>query len=309
MLKMLFRLNFLVTVVTLVTNNQYMLYYICPMHTFWFLSVYAMMRPYEHLNENRTIMAIKLSIYAVTVFIIYELGAGKLLFRPLAFLLGYNGSLHEWIFRSGLDHYATLIGMICAYNYPHFEKLLAYFDREAMGARDRIIKHTSRILILASLVIVMVLWYNYIYLLGKYDYNKLHPYTSFIPILTYIVFRNVVPLLRKKYAFMFAWLGKITLETYISQLHIYMQGNAKLLIVYIKDYPLLNFAVSTLIYLFLSYHLFNITGVLSSYLLPKQMNLQLKRTGLTVVLILVSYVVIKLATPLQMFEFAAVVNG
>jgi hypothetical protein len=37
--KMLFRLNFLVTMVLMTMNTDYMLYYICPMHTLWFLSV------------------------------------------------------------------------------------------------------------------------------------------------------------------------------------------------------------------------------------------------------------------------------
>ena len=41
--KLLFRLNFLVLMILMTMNTDYMLYYICPMHTLWFLSVYAMM--------------------------------------------------------------------------------------------------------------------------------------------------------------------------------------------------------------------------------------------------------------------------
>eukprot|EP00794_Sanderia_malayensis_P015362 gene15362-16939_t len=305
LLKMLFRLNFLVTVVTLVTNNTYMLYYICAMHTFWFLSVYAMMRPYEHLNENRKIMLIKFAIYAVTVCLVYETGIANVVFTPLKFLLGYNDSLHEWLFRSGLDRYATLVGMICAYNHPNFERLLAYFDRDHVNPKERILCNAIKIFISISLCGAIILWYSYVYTLGKYDYNKLHPYTSCIPILTYIFFRNGPAFLRRKHAFLFSWLGKLTLETYISQLHIYMQGNAKDLIVYLTGYPLLNFAVSTLIYLFLSYHLFDITTVLSSFIIPRDVKLLVRRVGLLALVVTVAYLSIFVVTPSDVAEISS----
>ena len=305
---MLFRLNFLVIIVTLVTNNQYMLYYICAMHTFWFLSVYAMMRPYEHLNENRHVMILKMCIYAGVVFIIYDLGAAEIVFTPFKFLLGFNGSLHEWKFRSGLDHYATLFGMICAYNHPNFEKLLAFVERETITRKQLITKHAIRIGIALAFIVLVAIWYTQVYSLEKYAYNKLHPYTSIIPILAYIYFRNLFPNLRNRYAFMFTWLGKITLETYIAQLHIYMQGNAKELIVYLHGYPLLNFALATVIYLFFSYHLFNITGTISGYLLPREMITLGKKVGVAAIWILCSYVVILVTSPSQAVEIMTKVS-
>ena len=80
--------------------------------------------------------------------------------------------------------------------------------------------------------------------------------------------RNLFPVLRTYYIDMFAFLGKITLETYLSQLHIYLQSNAKDLIAYIPGYPLLTFALATLIYLTISYILFNLTTEFSAYLFP-----------------------------------------
>ena len=294
---MLFRLNFLVIVVTFVTNNQYMLYYICAMHTFWFLTVYAMMLPYQHLNENRKVMFIKFSIYAFIVFVIYDLGAANLVFTPFKFIFDFNGSLHEWEFRSGLDHYATFFGMICAYNHPNFERFLAFLEREPQSRWDRCVKAGIRIGVGSILCGIMILWYLRVYSLGKYDYNKLHPYTSIIPIIAYIYFRNIVPILRSRHAFLFTWLGKITLETYIAQLHVYMQGNAKELIVYIKDYPLVNFVLATVIYLFMSYSLFNVTGTVSGYLLPRDIMLLSKRMGAVAVWILSCYSIIIITSP------------
>ena len=67
-------------------------------------------------------------------------------------------------------------------------------------------------------------WWSATYFsLPKRSYNKVHPFTSFIPIFVYMVLRNLTPLMRKWHMHLFAWCGKITLETYILQFHVWMK--------------------------------------------------------------------------------------
>jgi hypothetical protein len=54
---------------------------------------------------------------------------------PFEWLVGYHDPrhpevdpLHEWQFRSGLDRYIWIWGMICAYMHPTFERALNWLD-------------------------------------------------------------------------------------------------------------------------------------------------------------------------------------
>jgi len=293
---MLFRLDFIVAVICVTVSNAYMVYYICAMHTYWFLSVYALMGVFRSWNQNRLLMALKLAVYAVVNAVIFDVPAvAAALFRPLSFLLGLADNpiddLHEWLFRAGLDHWVCFVGMLCAYNYPHWETFVKFLEgdfnsRRCFGVVGR--GDLAKAAILVVLLAVLGAWCLLILPLEKYTYNRLHPYTSWIPIVVYIVVRNLWPALRVRYVHLFAWLGKITLETYLGQLHIYLQSNAKHLVTYIAGYPFMNFSLATVIYLAISYQLFHVTTEFSAFLLPTDRKLMLRNAGMLLALLVAS---------------------
>ena len=129
-----------------------------------------------------------------------------------------NAPTHEWYFRSGLDHLVWVFGMFCAFAFPWLDRKL-----EAMESLPSA-KASMAKLVLFGVTLVLGLWWFYSYFsLSKREYNKVHPYTSFIPIFLYLVFRNLTERLRKFHLHGFAWCGKITLETYILQFHVWMK--------------------------------------------------------------------------------------
>ena len=273
---MLFRLDFSVLIICGVVSNEFMVYYICAMHTYWFLSVYLMMAILRTWNEHRLKMALKFTVYAVCNILMFDFPRlADVFFRPFFPILGLQYKnydvMHEWLYRIGLDHWVCFVGMLCAYNYPHFEFFLrrieeTYTVTTVTGVQRG---HLVKGAVAAASIGVYTCWHLYVLPLEKYAYNAVHPYTSFIPILVYIVMRNLYQTVRIKHIAMFGWLGKVTLETYLSQLHVYLQSNAKHLLVYIPGYPLLNFALATIIYLGVSFRLFAITNVLSGFFLPQ----------------------------------------
>jgi len=99
-------------------------------------------------------------------------------------------------------------------------------------------------------------------------YNFSHPFFGFIPLLTYVYFRNITPTLRSHGIKLWQEIGKTTLEMYLLQHHIWLTSDAKTLLILIPGYPKVNMLVVTLIYFTTSRKLYSLTVSLREMLLP-----------------------------------------
>jgi len=256
-IKMIFRLNFFVVLLCFAMNKEYVLYYICPMHTFWFLVVYIFMVIGNQYNKTtKWMIPMKFVILLITLIVMFEIpGVYTFLCTPFAFFLNYHGDLREWNFRTKLDCYATLFGMICAYFHPSYT---AYWDHvESLPTPKR---NIIKILTTTFAIILLLFWVYYILLIpDKFQYNEIHRFTSLIPITCYLILRNTSARLRGYASKLFASIGKVTLETYLLQHHIWLADDAKTLTIFIPGYPLVNFFFMTILFYFLSLAMFHAT--------------------------------------------------
>ena len=109
-----------------------------------------------------------------------------------------------------------------------------------------------------------------VYPLTKRLYNTLHPYFFMLPLLTYVALRNLTPWIRQFHSSTLAFMGKITLETYLMQHHIWLSKNAKAVFVVVPGLPFFNLAVTTITFVYVALRLFRITVALRAMHVPNQ---------------------------------------
>jgi len=282
-LHVLFRLNLLGTVTCIILTNEYMLYYICAMHTIFTLFVMAALYVKRELNNSTRCVYVKIVVLFVLTAVLYD--GPEVIFkavfgtlpiiRPLAAFHDplhpeFTNEMHEWHFRSGLDRFIWIVGMIMALHVEHFTAFIAWLEDHPLPQRL-----SYSVGVLMAVLVVGGLWWQNVFMLHKYDYNKCHPYTSALPIACFLLLRNCVPFLRQRYLYFFAFLGKYTLETYIFQFHIWMRttglnGSPKFLLVWIPGHYWANFALLSVVYLGISVRFFKLTAVLSESLVRKE---------------------------------------
>ncbi len=287
--QMMWRLNFFVFFMCITMNNEYMLYYICPMHTFFTLTVFIPLFIGHRYNSSDLVCTMKIGISFLVAVLLYHVPAVfNAVFSPMMALLRFedplhpefnSDPLHEWFFRSGLDHLVWVFGMLCALCYPWFERKLS--EVEALPRERRL---ATKGAVVGCVLAVLFGWRLRYFSLGKRQYNAVHPYTSWIPILCYLILRNLSPLMRTYSMHLFSWCGKVTLETYILQFHIWMKttglnGSPKYLMVWVPDHYWINFALTSAVYFFVSYRVFKITVVLRDACIPNETADIVRRAG------------------------------
>lgn len=283
--QMMWRLNFMVFFCCAALGNSYMLYYICPMHTIFTVLVYAALGIAPHLNKTTYGICLKFVGSFAVILVFWDLKPVFYgLWKPMDFLVGYTNprnpgddSLYEWFFRSSLDRYIWIYGMLCAYLHPHAAAALTWMDSQTPAKR-----HSLRALLLSAVAVVFYFYYQTVYILPKTEYNKVHPYTSWIPLTCWMIVRNVTPGMREVSLRLYGWLGCITLETYLGQFHVWLRsaipnGQPKYLLCLVPGYPLVNFGVVSALYIFLSHRMFDLTNTLKNAFVPHDDNRKLLR--------------------------------
>jgi len=267
-LQMVWRLNFLVFFLCLTHGTPYILYYICPLHTYFFFMVYAVMYIGKEHNYTKWWIRIKLGLTALLIYVVWDCDTG--IFEQMHTMLSDEpiagatmGSKWEWYFRSYLDHWSTLLGMVFALNFP----IISLFFRK-LEARSPYRQWMGKMAVAAGMLFVFRLWVNGPLMYSKIPYNSTNPYFGFIPLVTYIFLRNLTPRIRSYSMELLHEIGKTTLETYLMQHHIWLTSNSKTILVFLPGWPRVNLALVTYLYVIMSRNLHKLTLLLRGMLLP-----------------------------------------
>ncbi|XP_019618282.1 PREDICTED: CAS1 domain-containing protein 1-like [Branchiostoma belcheri] len=300
-----FRLNFLVVFLCMVMDRPYQFYYFVPLVTFWFFVVYGTMAVLPRVTakssggaanmpeasgctarlsfsaaDNSSGFVLMMFKLLVLCGIIALLASMQVLFEslfswwPAVQLFQLDGSIREWWFRWQLDRYAVSYGMFFAFTYLGLKKLQIIDDSFHGNLFTPCVTY-----LIVTLSVCITLGYTVFMTTcsSKVECNRLHPYISFLPITSFILVRNIPGYLRSRYSTFFAWFGKISLELFIGQYHIWLAADTKGILVVIPGYHTLNMLVTSFIFVCVAHEISAVTGTLATTLVPKDFNTVLQR--------------------------------
>ncbi|KAK9760954.1 hypothetical protein K7432_014518 [Basidiobolus ranarum] len=260
-LSVLVRLNLLTFFLTYTMNTTYLSYYFSPLVTVWFLVIYLTMYILSSYNKKTTFLLAKIVISGMVCnTVVYVPGVLETLFRICTLIFNTEWSANEWRFRMGLDIWIVFIGMLIAFINIKFHEM-KFSERLIWPS----IKKYS--IIVSGITTVWFFWFE-LSRASKFEYNQYHPYISWLPILAFVILRNATEKLRKTTSKFFLFFGKCSLETFLCQFHMWLAADTKGLLTLFNSPSLfwLNFVITSVVFVFLSHILANVTGELTSWM-------------------------------------------
>ncbi|XP_045612302.2 N-acetylneuraminate (7)9-O-acetyltransferase [Procambarus clarkii] len=278
--QVMFRINFLVVILCLVMNRPYQFYYFVPLISFWYTVMHVTLvippritRP-AHANSEASPFNYLYSIIKfvglggfITVLFLSEVFFEKIfVMRPWkALFVTTDDDIHEWWFRWQLDRYSLLYGMIFSLLYNGLAQYSLIDDKSGsnlMGGRLALLVSFVATVFIASYSTMTFICTN------KPDCNEIHPYVVWVPILGFIVLRNIVGILRTRYSSFFAWFGRISLELFVCQYHIWLAADTHGVLVLIPSYPVANVLATSFIFICICHEIHHITNIITPFLVP-----------------------------------------
>ena len=260
----LIRLNLLSCILPYIMRTDYLFYYFAPLTSFWYVVVAATLSIQHSRNKSMVFLLSKITFATALVTILNRTSfVSETLFYLLQKTCRIDWDLQEWRFRIHLDSFIIFAGMAIAVVFLRVSDSKWTLDMGNLppSSSRKLTTYLHLLGILAAGLGTAVFWLATSRLGTKEVFNWWMPYTSWVPVLSFVVLRNSTRGLRNIHSSLFAWLGKHSLETFILQFHIWLAADTKGLLVlgifrtaYASRVAIwLDFACITVIFLWISW--------------------------------------------------------
>mmetsp|Transcript_23392 Transcript_23392/g.32777 ORF Transcript_23392/g.32777 Transcript_23392/m.32777 type:complete len:466 (-) Transcript_23392:262-1659(-) len=218
MISMWLRINYFPILLSTFLDVPLELYYVVPLHTAGFFVTMATCYICQKLEDNTgmtywTSRFSGIGICVLVHIIFYETSMVDLL----------KVFSDEYYFRFQSDKYSALVGIVSALFWKKFSQYMqwayANVDKEQTAA-----KWIQRF---AGASCIFVWYYGFGYMTDKYIYNPLHPYVFWLGVAGWLLLRNSSKYLCELHSTALEFFGRITLETYVLQFHVFMCKNVQ----------------------------------------------------------------------------------
>lgn len=280
--QVMFRMNFLTIVLCFCMNRPYQFYYFVPLLSFWVCVIYFLLSLPPRITSQSVDSNALHYLYLVGKFVgclsvITVLFLSEVFFERIfvtrpwkALFVTTDDDIHDWWYQWKIDRYTVTFGMIFAACF-HIAQKYSIFDDNNHG--NLFARKTS--ITVTLLAIIGVGFYEMFSFFCRNEQNceEIHSYIVFIPIVGYIILRNISGILRTRYSTFFAWFGRISLELFICQYHIWLAADRHGVLVLLPGFPTLNMIITSFIFVCASHEVHRITQILLPYAVPNDWKL------------------------------------
>lgn len=212
------RINYFPILLSIFLGVKLELYYVVPLHTAgFFITMITCYIAKLLQNHNYSYWISRIAAVGLCALV-------HILFYETSLVQYLELISHEYSFRFQSDKYSALVGIVSGLLW----KKLGDYMQWAHGTNDHpyrtFLEWAQRLIGL----LLIALWYNLFgFISDKYTYNPIHPFIFWIPLVGWLMIRNSSKYLTELHSTVLEFFGRITLETYVLQFHVFMCHNVQ----------------------------------------------------------------------------------
>ena len=219
MVSMWLRINYFPLLLSGFLGVKLALYYVVPLHTVGFFVTMGTCYIGAQLKKIQGFGYWKANGLAVLISLLVHIA-----FYETKAVDVLNLIDHEYHFRFQSDKYSAWIGILSALFWKKFREYMQWAYAGTMGPSQ----YAAMMAQVAGGVGLIGLWYYaFGYMNDKYIYNPIHPYVFWMPVAGWLMVRNSSKFLTEIHSTALEFFGRITLETYVLQFHVFMSHDVQ----------------------------------------------------------------------------------
>ena len=215
-ISMWIRINYFPLLLSFAIDVPLELYYVVPLHTAGFFITMATCYLAKLMESCTSWSANKRNIFAIAVCFIVHVIFYETNVKDVLLVFSY-----EYWFRFQVDKYSAVVGILSGFFWGRFKEYMnwCYGSTTEMTQRQTQCMWYQRI---AGVALILAWWYLFGSMSEKEKYNDIHSYIFWMPVAGYLMVRNSSKYLTEIHSQALEFMGRITLETYVLQFHVFM---------------------------------------------------------------------------------------